>query len=313
MDAQGGPNLGRRSSIGEVARAAFAASVERLAEHDAVLRASDDEEAVHQARVAVRRMRSDLRTFEPVLDGDWARDLRERMRGLQDGFSEARDADVLLAFLRREAELLPEADRTGAEAAFAPFRAAREHAYASMHAMLREPLYAALLDDLAAAAAHAPSSGIADAAACGVAGDIIGDAWSALCKRVRKRSRPVTDAELHRIRIAAKRVRYAAEAVAPVLGRRAHALAKHVEEMQTVLGDQHDAVVARQRLRGVASDPQQAFVAGELAMLADRAACDGRRAWRDAWRAAKRAHRRFTRRHGARADRSPASSAPFRT
>jgi CHAD domain-containing protein len=290
------PQPGPRSSAGDVARAAFAASVERLVQHDAALRASDDAVAVHQARVAVRRLRSDLRTFRPFLDREPARDLRERMRRLQDGFSQARDADVLLAFLQREIALLPQADRHDAEAALAPFRAARERAYESMRAMLGEPEHAALLRELADVARQPPFRARADAAACAVAGDVIRDAWSALRKRVRKRSRPPTDAELHRIRIAAKRVRYAAEAIAPVMGRRAHALAKHAEEIQTVLGDQHDAVVARDRLRAFAADAQHAFTAGELALLADRAANEGRRAWRAAWRAAKRAHRRFRRR-----------------
>jgi CHAD domain-containing protein len=284
-----------RSSAGEIARAAFAASVERLVQNDAALRVSDEEEAVHQARVAVRRMRSDLRTFESFLGRGWARDLRERMRRLQDGFSQARDADVLLAFLHREIALLPEADRDHAEAALAPFRAARERAYANMHAMLDEPAYAALLRELADPARQPPFEATANAAARDVAADVIGDAWSALRKRVRGRSRPPTDAELHRIRIAAKRVRYAAEAIAPVFGRRAHAVAKHVEAIQTILGDQHDAVVARDALRALATEGEHAFTAGELALLADRAACEGRRAWRAAWRAAKRAHRRFRR------------------
>jgi len=289
----GVPELRRSSRVGDVARAAFAASVERLVRRDAVLRLQADEEAVHQARVAVRRMRSDLRTFMVVLDAAWACDLRERMRWLQDGFSTARDADVLLAHLRRRSELLPDADRRAAEAVFAPFRAARDRAYEHLGTMLREPRYAALLQDMVDAAKRPPFNAAADEPACDAIAAIVGDAWSALRKRVRARTRPPADRELHRIRIAAKRVRYGAEAVAPIAGERARALAHCAEAMQTILGDQHDAVEARERLHELAPDGEHAFVAGELAALAHRAACKGRAAWRTAWREAKRAHRRL--------------------
>jgi CHAD domain-containing protein len=288
------PDLDERSRIGDVARAAFAASVERLVRHDAVLRLAADEEAVHQMRVAVRRMRSDLRTFMPLLDAAWACDLRERMRWVQDGFSGARDADVLLAHLRREAELLPDADRRDAEVAFDPFRAARERAYERVRAMLREPRYAALLQELVEAAKRPPFNAAADERACDAIADLVGGAWSALRKRVRARTRPPADGELHAIRIAAKRARYAVEAAAPVAGRRAHALAEAVEDVQTILGDQHDAVTAREQLRSLAGG-EHAFLAGELAALAHRTACAKAGSWRDAWRVAKREHRRFRR------------------
>ncbi|MEA2720733.1 MAG: hypothetical protein QOJ39_2597 [Candidatus Eremiobacteraeota bacterium] len=288
------PELGRRSCIGDVASAAFAASVERLVRNDALLRSSDDEEAVHQARVAVRRLRSDLRTFAPLLDAQWASDLRERTHRLQDGFSGARDADVLLAFLSRKAELLPDADRRGAAGAFEPFRAARGRAYERVRALQAEPDYAALLDELARVAACPPFNAAADEPACDVLGAIAGTAWSRLRKRVRARSRPASDDELHAIRIAAKRARYAAEAVAPVAGRRAHALAAAIENVQTILGEQHDAVVAREQLRALA-DGEHAFAAGELAALAHQTAGTEALAWHAAWREAKRRYRRFRR------------------
>ena len=42
----------------------------------------DDPESVHQARVATRRLRSDLRTFEPFLDERFAAELRGELRWL---------------------------------------------------------------------------------------------------------------------------------------------------------------------------------------------------------------------------------------
>jgi CHAD domain-containing protein len=88
-------------------------------------------------------------------------------------------------------------------------------------------------------------------------------------------------------------LRYAAEACAPIAGRRARRLAHAVDLMQTILGDQHDSVVACERLRELRDACDVAFVAGELAVLEAQGALEGRRIWRSAWRAAKRARRQF--------------------
>jgi CHAD domain-containing protein len=70
------------------------------------------------------------------------------------------------------------------------------------------------------------------------------------------------DAALHEARKAAKRARYAAEAVQPVFGQDAQRLAKRMKAVQSVLGDHQDAVVAR----GVARDiGVQAYLGGENA------------------------------------------------
>lgn len=287
--------LDERPRIGDVVQAALAESAQRLVRQDALLREHADSDSVHDARVAVRRLRSDLRTFGPVLGLARSRALRERLRRLQDGFSAARDADVLLARLTCHLDDLPDTDRVAAEDALAPLREERDAAYARMREMLDDGGHAALLRDVVETAQQPPAGSAAAELACDVIPGIVRDAWSALRKRVRRRSRPPADQELHRIRIAAKRVRYAAEALIPVAGRRARSVARAVERLQTILGDQHDAVVARERMRALAADQQRAFAAGALAALEHRAATQGRNAWRKAWRRVKRAHRRLRR------------------
>lgn len=282
----------RRSPAREVMRAAFAASVERLVRQDSSLRLRATEEAVHDARVATRRLRSDLRTFRPLLDDAYACDLCERLRWLQDGFASARDADVLLARIARDTDLLSRGDRDRAGAILDGLRDARARAYDAMLAMLREPRYAALLHELVELVRRPWCSELAGEPARAVIPRIVDDAWRALHERVRRRSRPPSNGELHRIRIAAKRARYAAEAARPVLGRRAKRLACGLEALQTTLGAQHDAVVACAKLREWADDTAAAFVAGELTALERHAAARGRRAWRKAWKHARRTHAR---------------------
>ncbi|HWT05173.1 MAG TPA: CHAD domain-containing protein [Xanthomonadales bacterium] len=286
------PVLRATSRIGDVARAALATAVERIVRYDAKLRLDSGEEIVHHARVAVRRLRSDLRTFLSVFDAAWACALRERLSWLQDVLSAARDADVLIAGLRRRSETLSDADRRDVDELLRTFRAEREAAYECIGVMLRDERYVPLLQDLVDAANRPPLTAEADERACGAIPAIIGDAWSTLRKRVRRRTRPPSERELHGIRIAAKRVRYAAEAVAPVAGRPARTLARAAERLQTVLGDEHDSVVACRRLRELAGEPH-AFLAGELAALENLARLEARATWRKAWRKAKRAYRRL--------------------
>jgi CHAD domain-containing protein len=289
------PVVDADARIGDLVRAALARSVQQIVRYDAKLRLHADEDAVHDARVAVRRLRSDLRTFMPLFEGTWACDVRERLRWLQDGLSAARDADVLIKGLRRFSETLPDTDRRRLDDVLAPFCTMRDAAYDRVRAMLRDERYVPLLQTLVDAAKRPPFNARADEPACDAIPSIIEEAWSTLRKRVRKRSRPPSDHELHDIRIAAKRVRYAAEAVEPVIGRPARSLARTVTNLQSILGNQHDAVVACEQLRPLAHDSDRAFHAGELTALATLKALDARNAWRNAWRATKREHRRFHR------------------
>lgn len=193
----------------------------------------------------------------------------------------------------RLAESLPDVDRRLIDNLRRPFDDERQRAYERIGAMLRDERYVSLLSDLVDAAKHPPLNRSAAEPACEAIPALMADAWSRLRKRIRRRTDPPSDSELHAIRIAAKRVRYIAEAIAPVVGGAARKLAASAERMQTILGEQHDAVVARERLRSVAADCERAFVAGELAACANFAALGTRSGWEKAWRRTKRRHRRF--------------------
>ena len=287
------PTLDGRSRIGEVVRAAIVMSVEQIVRSDSRLRSAADESTIHRARVAVRRLRSNLAAFLPVIEFDRGCDLRERLSWLQDGLSKARDADVFIAGMGRLAESLPDVDRRLIDNLRRPFDDERQRAYERIGAMLRDERYVSLLSDLVDAAKHPPLNRSAAEPAREAIPALMGDAWSRLRKRIRRRTDPPSDSELHAIRIVAKRVRYIAEAIAPVAGGAARKLADSAAQMQTILGEQHDAVVARERLRTVAADGERAFVAGELAACANFAALGTRSEWEKAWRRTKRRHRRF--------------------
>ena len=82
------------------------------------------------------------------------------------------------------------------------------------------------------------------------------------------------DAAIHEARKVAKRARYAAEAATPALGRLARRQATRAKDLQGLLGDHHDSVVARTVLRALADD---ARAAGEdtftYGVMYERQAC----------------------------------------
>ena len=95
------------------------------------------------------------------------------------------------------------------------------------------------------------------------------------------------DVELHTVRIRAKRMRYAADAVAPILGKPARRFADAAAELQAILGEHNDAVVAGAWLRtwaAVRRSGDAAFAAGMLAGIERAAANDAQRRWRKAWK-----------------------------
>jgi CHAD domain-containing protein len=107
-----------------------------------------------------------------------------------------------------------------------------------------------------------------------------------LKKAVEVLDRDPADEALHQVRIRAKRARYAAEAAAPVAGKPARAFAKAVAEVQSILGDHQDAVVAEDWLRRVDGGRSVALVAGQLIARQQAEAAAIRRAWPAAWKKA---------------------------
>jgi len=280
------PRLRRHATSGDVVRGAIAASVVRLIEHDPVMRLDEDPEGVHQARVATRRLRSDLRTFASLVEPVWASSLRDELGWLARILGEVRDGDVQLERMRRTAARLPVSSRDSAEGVVATFAEQREDAHAALLRTLRSERYVEVIDRLVTAA-NAPH--LADDAALPARETLpalVRAPWRALEKRVQALGKEPADSALHDIRVRTKRVRYAAEAVAPIIGKRARKFAAAAAELQDVLGDFNDAVVAEAWLgdwaRGSES-PMAAFAAGELAALEHIAAQEGREHWKKAW------------------------------
>ena len=243
--------------------------------------AAGDDDAVHDARTATRRLRSCLDLCGPLL-GDTA-PLTHGLRDLGRDLGAARDPAVELAWLRTAVDALPDDDPRALARLEANRLAARRSALVALRRRLRSRTHAGLLAALEEAADHPwpPDDGrIARRGA---------RAWHRLDRMAaaaRRAGGDDRDAELHAVRRQARRARYAAE----VVGEAAARSAVLAQRVQDALGTQHDAVLVQAVVTEVAA---QARAAGEDATTYERLAELARDAAKDAERAAARAAARL--------------------
>lgn len=133
---------------------------------------------------------------------------------------------------------------------------------------IRSDRYLELIDRLIAAAGapKLPDDGLStrkDAAR--TFSGLVRRSWVRLRSAANGVSSDLTDDDLHQLRIVAKRCRYGAQAASLVCGRDARRFAGAVKELQTVLGDHQDTVVAETWIRSASATQETVgFLAGLL-------------------------------------------------
>ncbi|TXR57324.1 CYTH and CHAD domain-containing protein [Quadrisphaera setariae] len=252
--------VGPRSSAADLVRAYTAEQVRALRRHDLGVRRGEDD-AVHQMRVAARRLRSGLRVFRPLLDQAWADDLRSELAWLAGELGAARDGEVLAERLAVALDALPaDVDATDAARLLQALLAEQHRdGEAVALAALSSDRYTALLDRLVAAAAAPPTTEAAEGECREVLPPLVRKAWKKLAREVAALRMAGDDDSWHDARKTAKRVRYAAEAVTPALGKPAKRFAKQVERVTELLGQHQDAAVAADVLAHLATDRSRAL------------------------------------------------------
>lgn len=302
-DLVGPGGLPSGPTAGEVVTEAVRRGVRRILRYDPLVRLgaeAGDVEAVRKMRVGTRRLRSDLRTFAPLLDPAWAGPLGGELRWLGAVLGQARDVEVLRERLRRTAGTDPVSplDEPALDRLDAALVARQRQAGRALAAALRSPRYLALVGSLVAADHAAGLTPAADAPATKALPRLVRKPWRRLA-RGGKRHGGVPgldplgpDEQWHDVRRAAKRVRYALEAVAPVLGRDTAKLARAVRQSQALLGAHQDAAVAAETWTALAlaqpDDPVLAVTAGRLAERERAAVHRARADFPDTWRRAVR-------------------------
>jgi CHAD domain-containing protein len=258
----------------EELRSRLRAQLREIERHDPGTRLGRDPESLHEMRVAVRRLRALLRAGNELVASDTT-ELDDRLKQLGRFLGDVRDLDVLLARLEGEAAGLGGEDVRQTQSLLAALRTERSCSRARLLAALRSDQYLALLDDTARTIEELrPSESEASL------GELADKAFAKLRKAVGELPEEPRDEELHAVRKKGKRARYAAE----LAGRKK--FVKRAKELQDVLGEHQDAVVAAERLRELATGvtSEQALASGRLIEREQANRADARAAWRAAWK-----------------------------
>jgi CHAD domain-containing protein len=214
-------------------------------------------------------------------------ELRDELEWLGDSLAPVRDLDVLTAYLERELASLPSADGSAGRPLIDLLGEDHERARESLLGVLDSDRYLRLLSALDAAAA-APRVRDSDVRL----EDLARKEFRKLVKRHRRLDDRPSAAALHKFRIRGKRARYAAELAETRRGPKATRFVDRAKELQDVLGEHQDAIVAEDALRELAArahDARAGVVAGQLMERQQHRRRAARKAFPKTWKRLRRA------------------------
>jgi CHAD domain-containing protein len=236
------PGLSRRTRLAVAAPLLVRARLADVRRHEPALArdGEPDEDAVHDMRVAARRLRAALE----ALADDALSPLEDEVKALQDALGAVRDLQVLRGWIREHGQ-----DGGGADALVREVASRVPDEARRLSRALRawSGAVAPTIQELSAIHAGGPGR---------LGGPHVARAVRRRLDAMATRIAPVLDEPApraaHRLRIAAKKVRYLAEVAKPGRPAAAKALLATLEPLQERLGDLHDADVRAERLEALA-------------------------------------------------------------
>lgn len=256
----------------------------------AALESRRDVEHVHKVRVAARRTLAALAVFAEILPNKRRRWWHKQVRAVRRAAGEARDQDVLAAWLKQRARERPDPAWKILLAKVAGWRKRAQPPIVALHEKLEgkrlrhraRKLLEKISDDHTRPLAIEACEHLRP-----LVGAVLGE----------ERERLDDDAALHRLRIRVKRLRYALEIFAGVWSNSNERQPQFagvqgvVEKMQKMLGDHNDHVSIVKRLepwRDETSNRQAAALLDALIANEREAAVESRRQFLSWWTAEER-------------------------
>ena len=243
----------RKTTAGDVIRAYLAEQDDALIDGDLTLRRGLD--GIHPTRVATRRLRSTLRIFAAYFNGERAEAFDADLAWYAALLGEVRDREVQRARFGRMIADLPPEQVLGPVAA-----RIEEHLLAeqvrhqkTLGRAMNSRRYLALLQESARWVSDPPFTDLAEQKPAALRRPVRSAAKKVPKHLVAGLGPTGTDEELHKARKAGKRARYAAELAHSMLGKKTKNAVNKYKELQDILGDLQDGVVAAGLLRRIAA------------------------------------------------------------
>ncbi|HST04703.1 MAG TPA: CHAD domain-containing protein [Chloroflexia bacterium] len=243
-------------SMAAAARKLIAYNYEALLANEAGVRFGEESDAIHDMRVASRRMRAAFRVFDPYLTGKRAKEVRDVLRVVATELGAVRDLDVLIENAETFRESLPPEQRGGLASMTEEWRVTRWKARKSLMRLLDSKEYSKFkqnMERFLAEPTPAPdqTEGALPYQVRHVAGSIILMQYEAV-RATEALPNPPTVEQLHALRIVGKYFRYTLEFFRTVLPKDVGAMIRDVVKLQDQLGEMHDADVAAALIRDFA-------------------------------------------------------------
>jgi CHAD domain-containing protein len=232
--------------VGDGIRLVFATRVSELLDWRKAALDWSDPEGVHSMRVASRRVRSVMRDFLPYLPKRSFASSIKRFKDIADALGEVRDQDVAIQALEEIEKKAPAEHAAALNQFIAKRKEVRERRRRELKVVLAKGELKSLETDFTAALEEANTvierkrKRLTPPTFATVSQEIIRDRLKEFEKRSDGLFKPLDVNALHELRIAAKRLRYAIELLAPCFPRSISTHAKRAARLQAALGDLHD-------------------------------------------------------------------------
>lgn len=268
--------------------------------HEPGARLGDDPEALHDLRVAGRRLDAMLRQFRSFLPESLLR-VRPTLKTVLRALGHARDLDVALSELEAFNRGLPPSERAGVEPLKQHLASERARARARMLSVLDSIWVQKNLQEMTSllAAPSAASQQPSPDLALKAAPKLIRWRYRKLRKGANLLRSDASTEAFHEVRGQVKKLRYALEAVAVIYGKPADEMLRVLRRWQERLGVQQDAAVASHRLKALAGEPPNGlppetfFLMGRLEEHYASAAVQARKGYAKSYRKVREGWKRL--------------------
>ncbi len=250
------------SSLGDAAFAVMRKHFIAFLAHEPAARLGEDSEAIHDMRVATRRLRAAMSLFRAILSPRFVR-MRDELKWIAQTLGEVRDLDVQIVQLSewtQDRSLINVLIKEREQAQTKLLEAFDSKRYRQLIRILTELLKRGAMNRVEA-----------KARAVEAAPPLIAGRWKRFCKAADGILLESSAEEYHGVRIRVKRLRYAVEFFSDLYGETAQDLIARFVVVQDILGAHQDAHVAMPRLRTLVDKhskqltPQTIFAMGEIA------------------------------------------------